>query len=156
MLDSRPMTAQEPAPHSLAWSEVAALLREHRHRLTPQRRTVVAALAEFEGHVTTSKLIERCLARDPDFVPSTVYRTLDLLEELGVVTHIHDAEGREEYHPVPGAPHAHLICRGCGETREVSREELGDFVAHMLDEHGFAVDVGHLAVFGRCRGCTPA
>ncbi len=156
MPDSPPVGEQEAARHGLAWSEVAMLLREHRHRLTPQRRTVVAALSEFDGHVTTSKLIERCLARDPDFVPSTVYRTLDLLEELGLVTHIHDAEGHEEYHPVPAAPHAHLICRGCGETREVSGEELGDFLRHMLDEHGFAVDVGHLAVFGRCQGCPPA
>ncbi len=156
MLDSPPMTAQEPARNGLAWTEVAALLREHHHRLTPQRRTVVAALAEFEGHVTTSRLIERCLARDPGFVPSTVYRTLDLLEELGVVTHIHDAEGHEEYHPVPAAPHAHLICRQCGATREVGADELGDFIGHMLDAHAFSVDVGHLAVFGRCRGCTPS
>jgi Fur family ferric uptake transcriptional regulator len=138
----------------LAWSDVATLLRERNYRLTPQRRMVVAALAEFDGHVTTAQLLERCIAKDPDFVPSTVYRTLDLLEELGLITHIHDAEGHEEYHPAAERPHAHLICRDCGTTREVAADELGPFVGHMSRHHAFEVDVSHLAVFGRCRQCA--
>lgn len=146
------MTAGNLHP-TLDWGLVAAQLRQGNHRLTPQRRAVVRALAEFDGHVTSQKLIERCLARDPAFVPSTVYRTLDLLEELGLVTHIHDADGHEAYHPAPEAPHAHLICRACGSTREVAADELGDFVGHMVRHHAFEVDVSHLAIFGHCRDC---
>jgi Fur family ferric uptake transcriptional regulator len=137
----------------LAWGDVADLLRRRHHRLTPQRRAVVAALAEFEGHVTAAQLVERCLEKDAAFVPSTVYRTLDLLEGLGLITHIHDAEGHEAFQPAAEAPHAHLICRACGSTREISGEELGDFVGHLHRRHAFDVDISHLAIFGRCEDC---
>ncbi|MDA8201901.1 MAG: transcriptional repressor [Chloroflexi bacterium] len=147
------MTAPEGRRGVLAWPDVAALLRRRNLRLTPQRRAVVAALSEFEGHVTAAQLVERCTARDPDVVPSTVYRTLDLLQDLGLVTHIHDAEGHEEYQPAQETPHAHLICRACGTTREISGDELGDFVGQVHRRHHFDVDVSHLAIFGRCEVC---
>ncbi len=138
----------------LAWADVAAQLRGRHLRLTPQRRAVVAALAEFEGHVTAAQIVERCLEEDADFVPSTVYRTLHLLEDLGLITHIHDADGREEFQPAAEAPHAHLICRECGTTREIGADELGDFLGLLHRRHGFDVDLSHLAIFGRCVGCT--
>jgi Fur family ferric uptake transcriptional regulator len=87
-------------------------------------------------------------------VPSTVYRTLDLLEELGLISHIHNADGREDYHPAAEQPHAHLICRDCGDTREISTGELSSFVNSMSRQYAFDVDVSHLAVFGHCQGCA--
>ncbi len=144
------MSTQTPP---LAWTDVAALLRRRNLRLTPQRRAVVAALAEFEGHVTAAQLVERCVQKDPEFVPSTVYRTLDLLEGLGLITHIHDAEGHEEFQPAAEQPHAHLICRECGQAREIPGDELGEFLALLHRRHGFDVDVSHLAIFGRCTDC---
>ena len=138
----------------LAWSDVAEQLRRRHLRLTPQRRAVVAALADFEGHVTASQLVERCLERDPEFVPSTVYRTLDVLEELGLVTHIHDADGREAFQPAAEQPHAHLICRGCGAAWEISGSELDELAARLRERHRFDVDLSHLAIFGRCESCA--
>ena len=146
-------SSPSPSTPPLAWPDVAALLRRRHLRLTPQRRAVVAALAEVEGHVTAAQLVERCLRRDPEFVPSTVYRTLDLLEDLGLITHIHDADGHEEFQPAAEAPHAHLICRECGATREVGGDELGDFLGQIHRRHHFDVDLSHLAIFGRCEGC---
>ncbi len=143
----------EPSPH-LAWSDVAEQLRRRHLRLTPQRRAVVAALADFEGHVTASQLVERCLERDPEFVPSTVYRTLDVLEDLGLITHIHDADGREAFQPAAEAPHAHLICRGCGAAWEIGGDELDEFAALLHRRHQFDVDLSHLAIFGRCEHCA--
>ena len=151
LLSSEIMAEQSPP---LAWADVAALLRRRHLRLTPQRRVVVGALAEFEGHVTAAQLVERCLEKDPGFVPSTVYRTLDVLEGLGLITHIHDAEGREQYQPAAEAPHAHLICRGCGATWEIGSDELGDFLPLLHRRHGFDVDLSHLAIFGRCEDCS--
>lgn len=139
---------------SLAWSDVASLLRQRHHRLTPQRRAVVSALAEFDGHVTAAQLIERCLVRDPAFVPSTVYRTLDLLEEMGLITHIHAADGHEEFHPAAAVPHAHLICRQCSGTSELGQEDLRDLLVDLDRRRGFQVDLSHLAIFGVCRECT--
>ncbi|MGC8634759.1 MAG: Fur family transcriptional regulator [Candidatus Limnocylindrales bacterium] len=139
---------------SLAWSVVSVQLRRQHLRLTPQRRFVVAVLSEFEGHVTAAELVERCLQKDPTFVPSTVYRTLDLLENLGVITHIHNAEGHEAFQPATDAPHAHLICRACGATSEISADELGDLLGLLRRRHGFNADLSHLAIFGRCANCS--
>ena len=72
---------------------------------------LVEVLSEVDGHVTGAELVERCRMRDPDTIPSTVYRTLDVLEELGVIRHSHGADGREEFHVLPAAEHAHLYCR---------------------------------------------
>jgi Fur family ferric uptake transcriptional regulator len=139
---------------TLAWTDVATLLRQRHHRLTPQRRAVVSALAEFEGHVTAAQLIERCVLRDPAFVPSTVYRTLDLLEDLGLITHIHSADGHEEFQPAAAVPHAHLICRECSGTSELAQDDLGDLLADLDRRRGFQVDLSHLAIFGICRDCA--
>ena len=66
------------------WSSVGDRLRRRGLRWTPQRRTVIEVLAGADGHVTGAELVERCRARDPSTIPSTVYRTLDVLEELGL------------------------------------------------------------------------
>ena len=72
-----------------------------------------------DGHVTGSELVERCREVDPATTPSTVYRTLDVLEELGLVRHGHGADGREEFHVLPEVEHGHLHCAGC-------RPDVGD------------------------------
>ena len=89
-------------------------LRARGLRWTPQRRVLVEVLSRTDGHVTGADLVERCRELDPGTIPSTVYRTLDVLEELGVLSHSHGLDGREEFHVLPEAEHGHLYCRGCG------------------------------------------
>ena len=110
-----PISAPLPEP----WASVRQQLRERGLRWTPQRRAVVEVLAASEGHVTGIELIERCRAIDPSTIPSTVYRTLDVLEELGLVQHGHGADGREEFHVVPERRHGHLHCATCGGRWEI-------------------------------------
>lgn len=135
------------------WSEVGALLRARGMRWTPQRRLLMRVLAESDGHVTASDLIERCRASDPETTPSTVYRTLDVLEELGFVRHAHAADGREEYHVMPSTEHGHLHCRQCGRSWEIEAAEAGALVKLMARERGFSVDLSHLSVSGVCAEC---
>ena len=90
------------ADGSDAWRDVRDELRSRGLRWTPQRRLILEVLSATEGHITGSELIERCKARDPETTPSTVYRTLDVLEALGYVSHSHSAAGREEFHVLPG------------------------------------------------------
>ena len=78
------------------WSTVRERLHDHGLRWTPQRRTLIEVLARTDGHVTGAELVERCRAVDPATIPSTVYRTLDVLEEIGFVSHSHTADGREQ------------------------------------------------------------
>lgn len=122
-------------------------------RWTPQRRTLLEVLAATRGHVTGSDLVERCRATDPTTTPSTVYRTLDVLEDLGLVRHSHGADGRAEYHVLPDADHAHLLCASCGHQWELDADETAGFVGELRARRGFDVQVSHLTISGRCAAC---
>ncbi len=111
-------TSARPNP----WDVVAPRLRAAGLRWTSQRKTLVEVLRRHEGHVTATEIIARCREIDPTTTPSTVYRTLDVLEELGLVRHGHTPDGREEYHVLPQATHGHLHCSNCGRTWEIKAE----------------------------------
>jgi Fur family ferric uptake transcriptional regulator len=93
---------------------------------------------------------------DPGTIPSTVYRTLDVLEELGLLSHSHAADGREEFHVLPTAAHGHLHCIGCGTTWEIDADEAAALVETLARRRDFAVDLSHLSIAGRCAACTVA
>ena len=136
------------------WDRVADRLRARGLRWTPQRRTVIEVLAESDGHVTAGELVEACRARDGRTIPSTVHRTLDVLEELGLVRHGHGADGREEFHVLPGGEHGHLHCAACGATWEIGRDEAAAVRNALREADGFEVDIGHVTLVGRCRACA--
>lgn len=131
-------------------------LRSRGLRWTPQRRILIEVLSQTDGHITGSELIERCRDVDPATIPSTVYRTLDVLEELGYVSHSHSADGREEFHVLPDAEHGHLHCTQCGHTWEIPMAEARSLVRGLERARGFAVDVTHLSIAGRCEACRGA
>jgi Fur family ferric uptake transcriptional regulator len=115
---------------------------------------VIEVLAEADGHITAGDLVERCRARDAATIPSTVYRTLDVLEELGLVRHGHGADGREEFHVLPAAEHGHLHCSACGATWEIGRAEAVAVSDALRAQDGFEIDIGHVTLVGRCRDCA--
>jgi len=135
------------------WESVRDRLHDRGLRWTPQRRALVTVLSETQGHVTGAELIERCRLRDPATTPSTVYRTLDVLEQLGIVRHGHGPNGREEYHVLPDAVHGHLHCQRCGASWEISADEAASIVRSLQAERGFEVDLSHVTIVGRCRTC---
>jgi Fur family ferric uptake transcriptional regulator len=149
---SREPTAAPPEP----WASVGGHLRRRGLRWTRQRRLVTEVLARSEGHVTGAEIVERCRRADPATVPSTVYRTLDVLEELGLVKHGHGAGGREEYHVQPMADHGHLHCHACGRQWELGDEEVAAFVSDIERRRGFQLDLSHLTLVGRCPACAAA
>lgn len=138
---------------ALVWDTVRERLHDRGLRWTPQRRALVAVLAETSGHVTGSELVERCRERDPATIPSTVYRTLDVLEELGIVRHGHGPDGREEYHVLPGEEHGHLHCTECGGCWELGADEARSILGSLAADRGFEVDLSHVTIVGRCRAC---
>ena len=111
---SSPVTTERAGPSP--WAGLRDRLRAGGLRWTPQRRVLVEVLSQSDGHVTGSELVERCRVLDPATTPSTVYRTLDVLEDLGIVRHAHGVDGREEFHVLPQSEHGHLHCRGCRQT----------------------------------------
>lgn len=138
------------------WASVSGHLRRRGLRWTPQRRLVIEVLEQSSGHVTGAEIVERCRERDPATVPSTVYRTLDVLEELGLVRHGHGADGREEYHVRPADEHGHLYCSSCGGQWELGDAQVRSFVSEIERERRFSVDLSHLTVVGRCVECGTA
>ena len=154
-----PEPVASPGPDAAAlggtdWDRIPDRLRARGLRWTPQRGTLLAVLARADGHVTGSQLVERCRALDPATTPSTVYRTLDVLEELGVISHSHGIDGREEFHVLPALVHGHLICSACGAEDELPAGDATPFVEALRRERGFETDIGHLSVTGRCRACA--
>lgn len=146
------MNAVESLPEP--WSGVRERFRRRGLRWTPQRRTVVEVLAATDGHVTGAELIERCRDRDAHTIPSTVYRTLDVLEQLGLVRHGHGADGREEFHVSPGAEHGHLYCAECGLSWEIRPPQADAIIEAFSAADGFEVDLSHVTVVGRCADCA--
>jgi Fur family ferric uptake transcriptional regulator len=143
-----------PSPaYAAPWDSARERLHERGLRWTPQRRLLIEVLSRTDGHVTGAELVERCRAQDPETTPSTVYRTLDVLEDIGLIRHAHGLDGREEFHVRPAREHGHLHCAACQRAWEVEADEVAGLVAELQRARGFRVDLGHLSVVGICRDC---
>jgi Fur family ferric uptake transcriptional regulator len=134
-------------------SDLGERLRARGKRLTSQRERVLAAVGRL-GHATPEEVAE-CVAADGGgaLSVSTVYRSLDALQELGLVGHTHVDHRAPSYHLAEHATHVHVVCRGCGWVGEVPLSAADELVARIDEAHGFAADVAHAAVHGRCRRC---
>ena len=128
-------------------------LRDRGYRLTPQRELILAAV-EALGHATPDEVLAEVRRRSAAVNASTVYRTLEVLEGLGLVRHAHLSDRAPTYHSVSDHEHFHLVCRNCGRVVSVGPGMLTSLTERLRDEQNFAVDVGHLTVFGACVECA--
>lgn len=133
--------------------EWQAKLRAQGYRLTPQRELVLRAV-EHLGHATPDEVLAEVRKESSAVNISTVYRTLELLEELDLVRHAHIHDRAPTYHSAATPPHVHMVCRECGSVREVPERTVAPLVTALRDDYGFTTDVGHLTVFGTCRDCA--
>ena len=137
----------------MAMTDWQARLRASGHRLTPQRELVLAAV-ETLGHATPDEVYAEVRTRSAAINLSTVYRTLELLDELGLIRHAHLTDRAPTYHAATGHEHAHFVCRSCHEVTSVGRHRVEDALGPLTEELGFRPDYGHLSVFGLCRSCA--
>ena len=152
MLATMPAKTHPHAPQ-VTWDDVRERLHERGLRWTPQRRLLVDVLADTDGHITGAELVERCREQDPEVTPSTVYRTLDVLEDIGLIRHAHGLDGREEFHVRPAREHGHMHCSVCQGVWEIEADDVAGLVRDIERERSFRVDLGHLSVVGICRDC---
>lgn len=132
---------------------LAQVLRERGLRLTAQRQLVLEAVHDL-GHATPDQ-VHAAVSRTAAGVNiSTVYRTLELLEELGLVLHTHLSHGAPTYHPASVEEHVHLVCRDCGRIDEIPPAVLDGITEELRQSRGFQVDVGHVSFFGNCADCA--
>ena len=128
-------------------------LRARGYRLTPQRQLVLEAVQDLE-HATPDDILAHVRERASGVNISTIYRTLELLEEIGLVTHTHLSHGAPTYHSAAVPQHAHLVCRSCKEVSELDPEAVRPLVTRLHHDEGFDTDVAHLTIFGICRKCS--
>ena len=129
-----------------------AELRARGYRLTPQRQLVLEAVEEL-GHATPEKVLAAVRRKASGINMSTIYRTLELLEDLELVSHAHLGHGAPTYHSTNAPGHAHLVCRSCGRVVEVPPEAVEPLAIELRERYGFTTDVRHLTVFGDCTEC---
>jgi Fur family ferric uptake transcriptional regulator len=128
-------------------------LRDSGHRLTPQRELVLAAVERL-GHATPDEVYAEVRAHSEAINLSTVYRTLELLDDLGLIRHAHLTDRAPTYHAATGHEHAHLVCRRCKKVISVARGEVETALGPVVERHDFTPDYGHLTVFGLCADCA--
>ena len=129
-------------------------LAEKGYRLTPQRLMILSAIEESDSHISAEEIHARIAARYPNVNVSTVYRTLELLKRLGLVTETDLGEGRVRYHPAEKGHHHHLVCQECGAIIDLDESLLTPLKSALLREYGFNADLKHLAILGRCVNCA--
>jgi Fur family ferric uptake transcriptional regulator len=128
-------------------------LRATGHRLTPQRESVLAVIADSHVHLTAEEILRRARERYPYLNKSAVYRSLGMLTQIGLVTQTDCGRGRIEYELHQHPHHHHLICRDCHKTLEVEHALFAALEKNLLARYGFQADLDHFAIFGHCRKC---
>lgn len=133
----------------------ASRMRGHGFRVTPQRQLILEAIYESGGHTTPEEIYERVHAKAPAVNLATIYRTVDFLRELRLITEMH--VGGKTYYEIAGeAPHHHLVCRRCGHVEQIDHTTVVGLFARIEEEQQFKVETDHLALVGLCKHCYDA
>ena len=133
-------------------SSLKSTLHRRGLRMTPQRQLVLEAVREL-GHATPEQICARVQAAAPAVNITTVYRTLDLLEELRLVRHTHLGHGAPKYSEREHE-HVHLVCHSCGAIGEAPTGVMEELAAQLQEQQGFTLDVTHVALSGLCAECA--
>ena len=134
--------------------DIAFRLSQKGYRMTPQRLMILEAIEEASGHVSAEEIYQDIKKRYPGLNISTVYRTLELLKETGLVTETDMGDGRVRFHSMGHEHHHHLVCSKCGKVIDLDEETLAPLTSVLSEKYGFRADLKHLAIFGRCKECV--
>jgi Fur family ferric uptake transcriptional regulator len=129
-------------------------LREKGVRMTPQRMMIAAAVENSTDHISAEEIYGQVIEKYPNVNISTVYRTLEKLEELKLVTKTDLGDGRVRYHPADKGHHHHLVCREYGAIIDLDEKALVGLRETLLRDYNFIADLRHLGISGRCVKCN--
>lgn len=138
-------------PHDLE-----SRLRARGERLTPQRRAVIAVLAESGEHLTIQAVQQQLAARGLDLTETTIYRILQWLNDLGIVSQTDLGQGGWVYELIADQLHHHLVCLACGHVMEIDDSAMVGLRAYLRREYAFEPRIEHMAIFGVCHACQQA
>ena len=127
-------------------------LRSQGYRLTPQRLAILEVLRSANDHLTPSKIYQLVVADLPGLTEATVYRTLNFLAEQGLVLVAHLGRGQLVYE-IAEHDHHHLICKECGDMKEIDHLEIKTLYDQFLEDTGYQINTIHSTFFGLCPEC---
>lgn len=133
--------------------DLASVLHREGYRITPQRQMVLDAVCKIGGHGRPEEVYELVRRKSPAVNRATVYRTLKLLSELGLIADTVTVDGRLVYEMAGEHRHHHLVCRICGANVEFSDANFRAFTDQLQQSHGFLVENSHVTLRGVCAVC---
>lgn len=136
--------------------DYASLWHERGFRVTPQRQLILDAVCQGAGHTTLPEIYARVQQMAPAINLATVYRTLDFLNEMGLVVSGDMGDGRMVYEIAGQEPHHHLVCRRCGASEQISHATVQALFDAIAGEQNFHIEMDHLVLFGTCQACHSA
>jgi Fur family ferric uptake transcriptional regulator len=142
--------------HNVIETDVALLFEQRGIRWTPQRQMVLDTFQKRSGHISAEEVHTEIIKIFPKVNLSTVYRTLELLCELGLAVEVERGkdDDRRRYELVEGVPHYHLICDSCGVEMELAPEIIQNLQREIRERYNFQLQLPHFAGLGRCAHCA--
>jgi Fur family transcriptional regulator, ferric uptake regulator len=134
-------------------SEIKRRLRQSGHKATPQRVAIIKVVMESTEHLTPSAIYEKVRKVDPEVGEVTVYRTLNILEELGLVCVVYAGGNIQSYIARPAEHHDHLICSECSKVINFTECNLPGLERRLTSETGFIIEEHRLDFYGQCQEC---
>ena len=136
-------------------NQIEQELHNHGYKVTPQRRVIIGVIMNSHEHLTPAALHERVLRLDPSVGLVTVYRTIEILTELGFICEMHAGGGSRSYlMRRPSEHHHHLICSDCGKVIDFTDCDLDKLEHRLAQENKFKIDSHLLEFLGQCRECN--
>ena len=129
-------------------------LRKAGKRLTPQRRLILDILSGADAHLDAQEIYERARTNETRLSLATVYRTLSILKETGLVHELHLDDEHHHYELAGKEEHSHLVCLGCGCVIEVDSTAFFQAAQAVGQAHGFKVSAAQVELAGYCRDCA--
>lgn len=133
--------------------ETSRIIKEHGYRLTPQRQIILEVLHEAGTHCTPEDVYQRVQTRSSAINRTTVYRTLDFLVRLGLVTTAHLQGNQVIYELASDQPHHHLVCQQCDKVEMIDHTMVASMLANIEAHSGYQINTDHLVLFGICPHC---
>jgi Fur family ferric uptake transcriptional regulator len=134
-------------------SSLIEQLQSRGMRVTPQRAIIFEAIERLEGHITAEEIFEQVQKVNPYVSLATVYRTLELLQELNLINQTNFGRSQTYFALKDHGPHHHLVCSECGRIEEFSDEVFDSIRAELKSRYGFQAHTDHKSIFGVCQCC---
>lgn len=141
----------------LTANKIAGILRQKGYRLTPQRHAVLKVVAGSHDHLTPAEIYSRVQQKHPAIGLATVYRVINLLDELKLICRVNLRGDAQSYlMRRPTEHHHHLLCSQCGRAVDFTNCDLSIFEEKLSRQTGFSIEGHFLEIYGRCPDCSNA